>query len=158
MIPRRHRRRAPRPARPRRPRELGGRVRPTQSVRNGLMFIGQDPPPEERCTTTGAPSCGERSPDSAGVNGPARPRALGLPGARPTDPESLPAPARDCNGTGTGGERGCGPGPGRSDCGTGMEAPRSSPGPFEEEEPSPGPQREDAPGGRSGQARGFGGR
>ena len=46
MIPRRHRRRAPRPVRPRRPRELGSRVRPTQSVRNGLMFIGQDPPPE----------------------------------------------------------------------------------------------------------------
>ena len=65
------------------------------SARSGLLAapVGEAGPQRRiarlaRCTATGAPSCGERSPDPAGVSGPARPRVLCLPGAWPTDPES----------------------------------------------------------------------
>ena len=66
----------------------------------------------------------------------------------------VPATARDCIGTGTGGERGCGPGPGRSDGGTRGRRHVRLLAPYREEEPSLGPRLEDAPGGRHGQARG----
>ena len=92
----------------------------------------------------------------------------------------VPALARDCNGTGTGGERGCGPGPGRRSRPASALPAGCSPREGGERVPSarasgrlsrhipaggggwrhggrtlpPGPRREDAPGGRLRQQRG----
>ena len=67
---------------------------PSGRLARGLLAapIGETGPQRRiarlvRCTATGAPSCGVRSPDP-GVSGPGRPRVLCLPGAWPTDPES----------------------------------------------------------------------